>query len=294
MIKLRAIRLCDERLAVDKANAADLQRFKCQLLLASGDLEQAKQCYAEALAVRDTPWAKLGMAKIYYQDHDFENAKKLLEETVRDNRAFLEAYDFLAKTLQAMGENEASEEILERATRLSPNSVVRQKARGDLAFKLGKLDEAEQAYRKSVSLGEHSVLKTPDTYIGLAKVCSTKDSPEEALRVLSNLNKVFDSEEVRLKSMVVEGQVHCRSGNVDLANQVAKELAKLATETGAQTDSETAIEVARLLLATNNPEIARVVLRREVQNNPDNTRLHEEVLGIFDEADMSDEGEKFR
>jgi tetratricopeptide (TPR) repeat protein len=157
----RAIRLCDERLAVDKANAADLQRLRCQLLLASGDLDQARQGYAAVLATRDTPWARLGMAKVMYQGGDFAGAKQMLEATIGDNSAFLEAYDWLAKTQQATGEIEAAGQTLERAARLSPNSVLRQKTLGEVALKLGNLDGAERAFRKSVSLGEHSVLKKP-------------------------------------------------------------------------------------------------------------------------------------
>lgn len=127
-----------------------------QLLLTSGDLDQARQGYAAVLATRDTPWARLGMAKVMYQSGDFAGAKQMLEATIGDNSAFLEAYDWLAKTLQATGEIEAAGEILERAARLPPNSVLRQKSLGEVALKLGNLDGAERAFRKSVSLGEHS------------------------------------------------------------------------------------------------------------------------------------------
>jgi len=82
--------------------------------------------------------------------------------------------------------HEQAEQMLERATRLSPNSVARQKVLGDLSLKLGKLDNAEKAFKKSVTLGEHSIFKTPDSYLGLAKTCSAKDNPNEALRVLEH------------------------------------------------------------------------------------------------------------
>jgi tetratricopeptide (TPR) repeat protein len=288
-----AIRLCDERLAVDKANAADLQRLRCQLLLASGELDLARQGYAEVLGVRDTPWAKAGMARVLYQSGDFAEAKLLLEEVIGDNVAFLEAHDLLAKTLQATGEVEAAEEILERATRLSPNSVLRQKSLGDIALKLGKLDNAERAFRKSVALGENSVLKTPDAYLGLAKACSAKQNPEEALRVLGNLNKTFDREDVRLKSLAVEGLVHHQSGNLALASKAAKELGERMTASDIRPDSETAMEVARLLLATGDREKAMTLLQGEVKNSPDNTALLAEVQEVFNTANMGEEGARF-
>lgn len=288
----RAIRLCDERRAVDKANAADLQRLKCQLLLAGGELDLARQGYAEVLAERDTPWARLGMAKVLFQSGDLAGAKKMLEEVIADNGAFLEAYDWLAKTLQAAGENEAAEEILEQAARLSPNSVLRQKALGQAALKLGNFDNAERAFRKSISLGENSVLKTPDAYLGLAKTCSAKDSPEEALRVIGSLNKIFDNDDVRLKSLAVEGQVHHHSGNFALADKAAKELGVRMAANVASIDSETTMEVARLLLATGDRDSAVTLLKNEVKNSPDNALLLAEIQGVFDAANMAEEGVK--
>ena len=287
-----AIRLCDEQMQVDRANAADLQRLKCQLLMTSGDLERARQGYAQVLAVRDTPWAKTGMAKVLLQGNDFSGAKKLLEEVIRDNSTFLEAYDVLAKTLLAKGEAEEAEQVLERATRLSPCSVLRQKSLGEVALKLGKHDDAERAFRKSVTLGEHSVLKTPSAYLGLAKVCSAKQNPDEALRVLGTLNKTFDQEEVKLKALAVEGQVHQQSGNLEMAAKAVEELNQKMADGEIPTDSETTMEVARLLLATGDRERAVSLLQNEVKNSPENVALLSDINGIFSDANMAEEGAK--
>ena len=286
----RAISLCDERRMVDKANAYELQRLKCQLLLEAGDIDQARQGYSEVLAVRDTPWAMVGMAKVCFLSGDFDGAKMKLERVIADNPAFLEAHDWLAKTLQALGDIKASEQILERAARLSPNAVLRQRALGEVALKLGKLDNAERAFRKSVSLGEHSVLNTPDAYLGLAKTYSAKDNPAEALRVIGTLNKTFDNDDVRLKSLAVEGQVHHKSGNLELASKTAKELSERMATSGATATPEAAMEVARLLFATGDRESAVSLLQNEVKNSPDNPALLAEVQSIFDTADMPDEG----
>jgi len=288
----RAIQLCDERLKVDRANAADLQRLKCRLTLASGDLALARKAYAEVLAQRDTPWAKSGLAKVLFQGGDFAGAKKLLEEVIGDNSTFLEAYDLLAKTLQASGETEAAEKILEQATRISPHSVLRQKSLGDVALKLGKHENAERAFRKCVSLGEHSVLKTPGAYLGLAKACSASQNPEEALRVLGSLNKTFDQEEVRLKALAVEGQVHHQNGNPDLADKAAMEMNKMLADSGLRLDSETAMEAARLLLATGDRDSAVTLLQGEVRNSPDNAVLLSDIQDIFAGANMAEEGAK--
>lgn len=286
----KAIALCDQRLAFDKANFTDLLRTKCDLLMACGDLPRARQTYETVLAARQIPWAKVGVAKILLQTGDPAKARVLLEEVLRDNGAYLEAHDLLAKALQALGEFEAAGQALERAVRLSPNSVVRQKNFGEMALKLGQLDHAERAFRKSVTLGEHSVLKTPDAYLGLAKTCSAKESPDEALRVLDELGKRFDGEEVQLKAMAVEGIVHHQSGNPEKAQKIAAELGRKLADGNARADSQGTLEVARLLLATGDKESAVALLQNEVQNSPDNAALLTEVKEIFTHAEMGEEG----
>ena len=288
--RAKAIALCDQRLAVDKANAADLLRTKCDLLMANGDLTRARQTYESVLAARQIPWAKVGVARILLQTGDPAKARALLEEVLADNSAYLEAHDLLARTLQTMGEFEAASEALERAVRLSPNSVARQKNFGEMALKLGHLDHAERAFRKSVTLGEHSVLKTPDAYLGLAKTCSAKNSPAEALRVLGELGKRFDGEEIQMKALAVEGIVHHKSGNTAKALQIAEELGRKLADGSVKADSQGTLEVARLLLATGAKESAVALLQNEVQNSPENAALLTEVREIFTHAEMGEEG----
>ena len=287
----QAIRLCDVQMKNDKANAFELLRLKCQLLLASGDLAQARQGYEQVQAVRDTPWAKVGIAKVLFHGNDLAGARQLLEEVIADSRTYLEAYDWLAKTLQAMGEMEACEAILERAAKLSPNSVVRQKTLGDVSLKLGKLEEAEGAFRKSVSLGEFSVFKTPDAYLGLARTCSARQSPEEALRVLQTLNKAFAQDEVHLKSLAVEGQIHLQSGNSEAADQAVQEMGALMEKGEVRPDTDTTLEMARLMLATDHREKAVELLKDEIRNNPENALLLASVQQVFNDAGMREEGQ---
>ncbi len=286
----KAISLCDQRLAVDKANANDLLRTKCDLLISSGDTERARKTFEAILANRDVPWAKVGLAKICIQAGDHQTAKSALEDVLRNNGAYLEAHDLLAKTLQATGELEAAAEVLERAARLSPNSVVRQKNLGEMALKLGRVEHAERAFRKSVSLGEHSILKTPDAYLGLARTCSAKAAPDEALRVLSQLNKTFDDGEARLNALAVEGLVHHQAGNTAKAREIAAELNSRVAEEGAQPDSQAMLDTARLLLATGDKDAAITLLQNEVQNSPENKQLLDEVKTIYADAEMAEEG----
>lgn len=286
----KAIRLCEERLQSDKANAADLLRLKCQLLLKCGELDRAQQTCEAVLAERDVPWAKAGLAKIRYQKGDYESTLRLLREVLDENPWYLEAHDWLAKVLQASGELEQAEQAIERAAKLSPNSVVRQKNLGEVALKRGNLDKAEGAFRKSVALGEFSVLKTPDAYLGLAKTHSAKNNPNEAMAALGKLSKEFDSDEVRVKVKTAEGLIHHQNGDPARALQAVRELGEMLKDASAVAGSPALLEAAQLMLAMGEKGKAVALLQYQVMNNPEDPLLLEQVRRVFEQAKMGEEG----
>lgn len=288
----KAMSLCDQRLACDKAHAADLLRTKCDLLLVTGEYDRAKQVLEGILAERDFPWAKAALAKILLKKNDLDAAKCLLEETAEANPAYLEAQDLLAQTLQVMGDLAGAGNVLERAVKLSPNSVIRQKNLGQVSMKLGKTEDAERAFRKSVSLGENSALRTADAYLGLAKACSANKNSEQALKVLGQLNKNFATDEVRVKALAVEGMIHQQSGNSEKAKQIAGEIGQSIGDSNVHPDSEGALEIARLLMITGDKEKAIQLLQREIKNNPESAALLRDVAEIFDQAGMGEEGSR--
>jgi len=286
----KAIGLCDERLAFDKVNAAELQRTKCDLLMSNGELDRAKELLESVLFERDFPWVKTGLAKILLKNNELVKAKCLLEETIEENPTFLEGHDLLVETLQAAGDLEGTNRALERAIKLSPYSVNRQKQLGDVALKIGNVEHAEKAFRKSVSLGVHSVLKTADAYLGLAKTCSAKTNPEEALNVLKKMNEQFSSEDVQFKAMVIEGLIYHESGNEEKAKEIAAKLGKSLADKKQAQDSERTLDIVRLFIATGNKETAIAVLQKEIRSNPDNNAFFEDANKIFEHAGLGDEG----
>ncbi|GBG01943.1 response regulator [Azospira sp. I13] len=288
---LQAIRLCDERLAVDKANAGELLRLKCHLLLVSGEHEQARALCQALLAKRDIPWAQLALARVHIAAGELEEARQMLENLVADNRSYLEAHDWLANVHNAQGDLHKAEEVLEMAARLSPHSVIRQKNLGEVSLQLGKVDKAERAFRKSVALGEHSILKTPDAYLGLARACSAQDNPKEALQVLGSLSKQFEGDDVKVKAMATEGMVHHRAGDTEAARRIAIQLGDtLGQHNGPQVESAAIVEMAELMMVTGEKERAAALLQSEVRNNPDDRILLERIQTVFDTGAMSEEG----
>ena len=290
---LKAIALCDERATVDKANAVDLLRLKCELLIQTGQAEKARAFYEKVLAAREIPWAQLGLARTFLQAGDPDTACDLLEQLVNRSRSYLEAYDCLAETYRILALDEKAEHIVERALALSPRSHTRQRAMGEMALAAGKLERAEKAFRLAIQLAEHSVHKSPDSYLGLARVVNSRGNAQEALNILDQMHKVFDSDEAVLQAKSVECRIFADSGNNTQAKKSTAELLQLLERGEAgKLGPLTARDVAETLLILGETEIALQLLRTEVMNNPEDHANLEAVRQILRKQGLNDEGNK--
>lgn len=287
---LRAAKLCETAAARNKLHEVDLLRMRAALLLKAGEPDQARVVYEKVLQDRDYNWARTGVGKIRMANGDNEAARQMFQGVIAENRFYLDAYDQLAKSLQNMGRLEESCDVLERAAKLSPNSVPRQRALGVTALKLGNIPLAERAFRKCLQIGEYSIMKTVDAYFGLARVLGQKNDPKEALQLLAAAQRDFSGSMVELRSKITEGLVYHESGDYRRARKSGDELEEMLNGDRERPDTPTCLEMATLLFAVGVKDAPVELLCYVVRNNDDNIVLHDEVQRIFDKARMGDEG----
>ncbi len=288
---LRAAKLCEEQIAHYPLHAVDLLRMKATLLLKSGEPEQARVVYEKVLDDRDYNWARCGLAKIRMNNGELESARQMFQAVITDNRFYIDAFDQLAQSFQLQGKTEEAFGVLEKAAKLSPNSVPRQRALGQTALKLGNIPVAEKAFRKCIEMGEYSVLKTVDAFFGLARVCGQKNDTKEAIRLLNAAVHQFGGDPVTLRAKITEGLVYHESGDYRRARKAGDELeVMLADENKPRPDTDTCLDMASLLFAVGVKEAPVGLLVYVTRNNHDNTPLLEDVQKIFDKARMGDEG----
>jgi tetratricopeptide (TPR) repeat protein len=292
---LRAARLCDAAIEGHKAHELDLLRMKARLMEKSGEPVKAREVYERVLEQREYQWARAGIAKIRMANGEFEQARQAFQSVIAENRYYIDAYDQLALTYQNLGKLDESCAILERAAKLSPNSVPRQRNLGNVALKVGNVQLAEQAFRKCIAIGEYSVMKTPDAYLGLARVCGQKNDAKEALRLLLQVQREFaaDHPDIALRSKITEGLVYHESGDYRRARKAGDELEALLNATEARPDVPTCLELATLLFAVGVKDAPVELLCYVIRNNHDNPLLLDEVQKIFDKARLGDEGLEF-
>lgn len=292
---LRAARLCDEQIAATgKTHLIDLLRMKARMFERSGQPARAREVYEQVLAQREYHWARAGLGKIRLADGEFEQARQMFQTIVAENRHYIDAYDQLALAYQGMGQHEEAAAILERGARLSPNSVPRQRSLGQAALRLGNIPLAEKAFRKCLVIGEYSIRKTPDAYLGLARVCGLKNETKDALQLLLLAQREFGSgtehEFMRLRAKITEGLVFHESGDGNNARRAGDELEAMLQQDPARPNSAICIEMATMLFAVGLKDTPGEVLCHVVRNNHDNTLLQDEIQKIFDKARLSEEG----
>jgi tetratricopeptide (TPR) repeat protein len=289
---LRAARLCDEQMLIARAHEIDLLRMKAKLLEKSGEPDRAREVYERVLETREYQWARAGIARLRMANGEFEPARQALLGVIAENRYYIDAYDQLAIAYQNMGKLDEACAILERAAKLSPNSVPRQRSLGQVALKIGNMQLAEKAFRMCLAIGEYSVQKTPDAYLGLARACGQKNDAKEALILLAAALREFGAEhpDLPLRAKITEGLVHHESGDYRMARKTGDELEALLRLTTERPDIPTCLELATLLFAVGVKEAPVELLCYVTRNNHDNPLLLDEVQRIFEKARMGDEG----
>lgn len=288
----KAITLCDEKLKSGIGHAGDLIRMKAGLLITAGRHKQAKDLVEKVLAQRDVPWAKVDLAKVHYLEGELDLARDLLLQVTEENRTYMGAYDLLAKIFEEKGDLEEAQSVLVCSIDLSPNSATRQKALGEIAQKLGDLDLAEKAFRKTIALTEHSVLKVPSAYIGLAKICTEKNNPSEAMRVLGEVQKTFDCTQSTIHAKVIEGTLYRKNRDMKAAQQTAKEVVGLVKGAASALPASVALEAAEFIMDNGDAATAAELLKSVVLNNHENEAVLEQVRAVYKRADMEEDGEK--
>jgi tetratricopeptide (TPR) repeat protein len=288
---MAAIQLCTDRIKQKPKNVLEFLRIRADLCIKIGDYLAAKSVYEEVLSIRQIPWATLGLGKVLYKMGNFIEAKNILSELVEDNRAMVEAYDWLAKTLEELGDLKGAQTTLDRAIKLSPKAILRQKALAEVALKNNDLSGAEQSFKEAVKLGKTSCFKSPSDYTGLAKVLSQKDNPEAALIVLKEVKGEFaNNDEANLQASVVEGSVYKQMGDETNAKKSVETASKLYSNLKGRVSSEISMDMAKALFDIGDKDKASSIMKEVVRNHHDDEKILGKAQDIFKEANLGDEG----
>ena len=288
---LKALRLADQQLESDKPHAWDLKRLKAELAMHSGEHGLARGIYQEALDLRDLPWARLGLAKIHYNEGRFEDARQELEEITGGNRAYLEAHDWLARTLDRLGDRDGAQDVLQRALATSPRAPLRQLHLGEVAYRRGEFGTASRAFQNSIELARNTPLKSPRAYLALSQLQLEQNQADAALKTLSTLTTdMADDAAAQLLARAMQIPVRLKTGERSIAEQLAAQLAEELKAEAGNLPPEAVFNLAAPLLELGEKHTVATLLASLIGNNHEHPEYLERAEAIYSRAGLADEG----
>lgn len=288
-----ALHLCDERIKNKPRNIAEFWKLKGDLHLQTGELEAAEALYRKVLAERSLPWATMGLAKVFFLQGQYEQARAIFQEIIAENANHMEAHDWLAKTLVKLHEPEAAQAVLEEAVRLSPKAILRQMALGDLALKKKDFATAERSFKKATALGRHSVYKTPSNYAKQARAMSHTRSKKDALRVLKRMRQAFPGDQqAALTAALAEHEIQLAQGPKEDAERAFEQAQSLFDQIGTQVDADLTLEMSKACIRSGDQARGSALIKNLVWNHHEDVELLEQVQDAFSEVGMEEEGRR--
>lgn len=218
-----AITLCKTLIGAGNRYANACQKLLGQLYLKKNDLAAAEEVYRAVLDNRELEWAQLGMVKTKLAQKDLLGAQQWLENILQANPLCMKGYDLQAELFKLQNDSEGLQNILQKATDISPLSILRQQALGDVAQQNNDLVTAANALKRAVKLGEHSCFDKAETHslfaqttIDLFSIDKELAKPliREAIACINNLEENFGKANLRkVESLLLESQLQVCAGD---------------------------------------------------------------------------------
>lgn len=288
----KAMRLCDEEMTSHPALRLELQGLKYNMLFTTGDYAGAETICKEVLADRDVPWAQLGLARVYYSQQNYQEAKALLEEIISTNSDFVSAYDWLSKVQVKLGDSKSAEETLVRAIEKSPKSLLRQRELGEVAVINENYTVAERACRDAMLIGKHSILKDPADYINYSETLIKNNKGKEALKIAGNIRSAFKGDDqARLQSEACKSTVFQALDNDAKAQEAMDAAIALYQSSGTIKSSRAGIALVKSCLKYGREEEADSIINEVARNNHENQTVLSEVKKAYEAAGLGSQAE---
>ena len=199
------------------------QKILGQLYLQQHNLSAAEELYRTVLDNRELEWAQLGMVKTKLAQQDLLGAQQWLENILQSNPLCMKAYDLQAELFKLQHNTEGLQDILQKATDLSPLSILRQQELGVVAQQNNDLLTAANALKRAVKLGEHSCFDKSDVHSLFAQATIdlfsmdkelAKPLIRDAIASANNLEDKFGKNNLRkAQSLLLESQLQICAGD---------------------------------------------------------------------------------
>ena len=269
----------------------DFMRLRAELHMFLGEPHEAEPVYRKLVETKAIAWARLGLAKTLFLRERYDEAREMLEDLVDSNKNFVDAYDWLARTHEAIGALDAAQAVLTEAVVVSPHAVRRLRKLGETALEAGDHDTAEKILKQVVSKAKYSEFKDPQDHVRLVQTLVRKGDPVQAAAVIRDLDKSMAFQKhTPLCSAIASSLVHEYTGNeARLAESLATALA--ASQDAPDLRPEIKLELARTCIENGMEEGAAEIVR-DVMRNAQNGAAVARAMAVFENAGQAETAQK--
>lgn len=276
---------CREGESLAPQYAIDFMRLRAELLVALGKADEAQSIYRHVLESKAVPWAKLGLARTLYMQERYEEAEDDLQQLVKDNHQYVDAYDWLARTREAVGRLKEAQQALEAAVSVSPHTLRRLMKLGDIAFKAGDMATAEKALSEVVRKGKYSDFRDPEHHVKLVKVFVAKGNRMQAEKTIRDLDRSMQGmEQTEACSALSSAIVLSQAGEKDQA-LAALNRAVAASRTNTALSDDLKIDLVKTCLEHQRHDAAVEMISEVMRNAADDHALAR-AKGVLEEAGL--------
>lgn len=260
---------CDQLLKGNPKLAPQCLRYKANALKALGLHAELEALLKQLVGDRPMPWAVIALGNLWLEQSKLDEAEQLFSTAISQFPMLPALFDGLAAIQQARGDQQKAQEYVIQGLRISPNSLQRQQALGQLARSNGDYESAVKAFRQAIDLGRNSQFRDPENHLGLAGTLNDQagdDAPGskamiEIRQTLGDLGKSWkDDPGLRVRANLLEASTLKKTGDIGgadkLINAAAEQLAQMDTFFSA----DKALEVAAQLKKLGRTNIAEEVL----------------------------------
>jgi len=286
-----ALTLIDEATNFQSNHRYKLLKIRGELLCKLERYIEAEQLYEEILEERELGWALLGLGQVYYHADRFSDAEDIFEQLLELNENYMPAYDWLAKTTEALGDKKRTQSILLKATTKSPKSILRHRRLAEISVKLDDHETSEQAFKQAVEHGRHSCFKSTSDYSGLSKSYLEQGKTDRALSITKKLSRDYPgNDSVKLMAIVLESNAHLKAGNQAAAEDCISRSVAIFNENPEKLSGDMAMQLAENCLKGGRIEDGEELIKYVVRNNHDNSTVIAKAQILFTEAGLEEKG----